>query len=85
MGNKKDVDSTFKINHMGVPVVVQRIKNLISIHEDASLTPGIIKWVKDLVLPSAAVLIQPLACELPYAMGVALKSKILIIIVKDVT
>ena len=30
--------------------MAQRVKNLTSIHEDASLIPGLAKWVKNLVL-----------------------------------
>ena len=39
---------------------------------------GLTEWVKDSVLwcrPAAAALIHPLAWELPYASGAALKSK----------
>ena len=35
----------------GVPVVAQQVKNLASIHEDASSILGLTQWVKDLVLP----------------------------------
>ena len=31
----------------GVPVVVQWVKNLTSIHEDEGLIPGLTQWVKD--------------------------------------
>ena len=37
--------------HIGVPVVAQWVKKLISIHEDVVLIPGPTQWVKDLVLP----------------------------------
>ena len=31
-----------------VPIVAQPVKKLISSHEDASLSPGLAQWVKDL-------------------------------------
>ena len=49
--------------------------------EDVSSIPGLVQWVKDLALPqtvayvSPAAPIQPLAQELPYATGVAIKRK----------
>ena len=77
--------------HQEVPVVAQWVKNLTYIHEDVGSIPGLIQWVKDPCLPQtvvqvadvaqiwhrqpAATLIQPLAWELPYATGEALKTK----------
>ena len=36
---------------VGVPVVAQQVKILISIPKDAGLTPGLTQWVKDPALP----------------------------------
>ena len=39
-----------KQDKWGVPAVAQRVKNLISIHEDVGSIPSLTQWVKDLVL-----------------------------------
>ena len=54
------------------------VTNPTSTHEDVSLIPCLSQWVKDPVLqwcrPAAAAPIRPLAWELTYAVGAALKS-----------
>ena len=65
----------------GVPIVAQRGTNLTSIPEDVGSICGLLQGVTDRVLPWAVVQvaeaapIQPLAWELAYATGAALKRK----------
>ena len=65
----------------GVPTVAQRVTNPTSILGHAGSILGLTQWVKDLALLrlwcrlAAAAPISPLAWELPYVAGVALKSK----------
>ena len=51
------------------------VTNLTSIHENMGLIPGPAQGVRDLVWPwlAAAAVIRPLAWELPYDTGTALK------------
>ena len=75
----------------GLPIVAQWVKNLTQYREAVGLIPGLAQWIKDPVLPQAAVQvadeaqiwcccgccidIRPLARELPYSASVALKRK----------
>ena len=50
--------------------------------EVASWVPDLAQLVKDPILPQTVVLIRPLAQELPYVTGVAIKRKIIFLIKK---
>ena len=68
-------------NLAGIPTVSTAMGLTACIHEDAGLIPGLDQQVKDAALlwlqcrPAAAAPIRPLARELPYAAGAALKRK----------
>ena len=48
--NDKVVDTESLREHLGVPVMAQRLVNPTSINEDAVSVPGLAQWVKDLAL-----------------------------------
>ena len=62
-----------------LPLWLSGLRTQHSVHEVASLIPGHAQWVKNWVLlwlwyrPAAAALIQPLAWELLYIAGAAIK------------
>ena len=44
-----------KNGSLGLPVVVQRLKNPTSICEGAGSIPGLAQWIKDLALPGVGL------------------------------
>ena len=61
--------------------MAHQVTNLTRIHVNSGSIPALTQWAKDPALlwlwcrSPAAALIQPLAWELPYATGAAIKSK----------
>ena len=55
------IEWTLKAQRLGVPFVAQRVKNLTSIHEDASLIPDLAQWVKGPMWPQATVWVADVA------------------------
>ena len=43
------------IHDSGVPIVAQQVKNPTSIHEGVGSIPSLAHWIKDLVVPQAAI------------------------------
>ena len=70
-----------KKNPREFPLCLSGLRTQHSVCEDVGSIPGLSQWVKDLVLLwlwhrlAAAARIRPLAQELPYAPGVAIKRK----------
>ena len=52
---KKYILKSLRIKFSGVSIVAQQVKNLISTHEDMGSVPSLAQWVRDLVLPQAAL------------------------------
>ena len=46
------------MDNFGIPVVGPQVINLTNTHEDVGSIPGLAQWVKDLVLPDPAKLLQ---------------------------
>ena len=65
--------------------MAQQLANLTSVLENMGLTPGLAQWVKDPAFAvscpelwgraAATAAVRPIAWELPYAVGAALKKR----------
>ena len=49
--NHEKYVNELKDSFLGVPVVAQRLANLIRSHEVTGSIPGLAQWIRDLVLP----------------------------------